>query len=72
MLNASGMQLIFLPKPQKIIRRVWMLLNVIACVRGGGGEGWLSPSKLETTQCRAERCETVGDDFSTQTGDRKM
>lgn len=36
-LNASGMQLILLPKSQKINRRVWMLLNYTVCVRGGGG-----------------------------------
>lgn len=49
MLNASGMQLIFLPKSPKINRHVWKLLKVAVCVQGGGGEGQLSPSKLETT-----------------------
>lgn len=48
MLNASGMQLIFLPKSPKINRRVWKLLNTAVCVQGGGGEGQLSPPELET------------------------
>lgn len=55
MLHASGMQLIFLPKSPKINRRVWQLLKVALCVQGGGGEGQLSPPKLETTSRGEEK-----------------
>lgn len=49
MLNASGMQLIFLPKSPETNRRVWKLLKVVLCVQGGGRDEQLSPPKLETT-----------------------
>lgn len=50
MLDASGMQLIFLPKSQKINRHVWMLLNMTVYVRGGDGrdgsvpQSWKQPN----------------------------
>lgn len=71
MLNASGMQLIFLPKSPKINRRVWKLLNVAECVQGGAGEGQLSLSKLETISRGEGRCKTMGGNWSSQSGCRR-
>lgn len=68
---AFGMQLIFLPKSPKINRRVWKLLNVAVCVQGGGGDGQLSPSKLETASCGEGRCKTISGNSSSQSGCRR-